>query len=163
VLGVALLIAFWVILGLGTFFIAMSGGLRGARSSLQAKSPGGSRLASLALVIIYAGFGIAIPVTLLTGNHANASSQYDGIKLNANDKAGRILFGQHCAICHTLAAANAVGKVGPNLDVLQPPKSLVLTTIQNGLSVGDGTMPQGIVVGKQASDVADFVSTVAGK
>jgi len=132
VLGVALLIAFWVILGLGTFFIAISG-------------------------------GIAIPITLLTGNHANASTQYDGIKLNAADKTGRILFGQHCAICHTLAAANAVGKVGPNLDVLQPPQSLVLTTIHNGLSVGDGTMPQGIVVGKQAVDVADFVSKVAGK
>jgi hypothetical protein len=163
VLGVGLLIAFWVILGLGTFFIAMSGGLKGARSSLQTKSRGGSRLASLSLVVLYAGFGIAIPVTLLTGNHANASSQYNGIKLNAADKAGRVLFGQHCAICHTLAAASAVGKVGPNLDVLQPPKSLVLTTIQNGLSVGDGTMPQGIVVGKQAVDVADFVSTVAGK
>jgi hypothetical protein len=163
VLGVALLIAFWVILGLGTFFIAMSGGLRGARDSLQSKSPGSGRLVSLVLVVIYAGFGIAIPVTLLTGNHANASSQYDGIKLGAADKQGRILFGQHCALCHTLAAANAVGKVGPNLDVLQPQQSLVLTTIKNGLSVGDGTMPQGIVVGKQAIDVADFVSKVAGK
>ena len=73
------------------------------------------------------------------------------------------MFGQHCAICHTLAAANAVGKVGPNLDVLQPPQSLVLTTIKNGLSVGDGTMPPDLVVGKQANDVANFVSTVAGK
>ena len=163
VLGVALLIAFWVILGLGTFFIAISGGLKGARSTLKSSSRGGSRLASLAIVIVFAGFGIAIPITLLTGNHANASTQYDGIKLNAADKTGRILFGQHCAICHTLAAANAVGKVGPNLDVLQPPQSLVLTTIHNGLSVGDGTMPQGIVVGKQAVDVADFVSKVAGK
>jgi hypothetical protein len=163
VLGVALLIAFWVILGLGTFFVAMTGGLKGARHTLQSKSPGGSRLVSLVLVVIYAGFGIAIPITLLTGNHANASSQYDGIKLDAADKQGRILFGQHCALCHTLAAANAVGKVGPNLDVLQPPQSLVLTTIKNGLSVGAGTMPQGIVVGKQAIDVADFVSKVAGK
>ncbi len=162
-LGVGLLIAFWVILGLGTFFIAITGGLKGARRTLQTKSRGGSRLVSLTLVVIYAGFGVTIPVLLLTGNHANASSQYDGIKLNAADKAGRILFGQHCAICHTLAAASAVGKVGPNLDVLQPPKSLVLTTIENGLSVGDGTMPQGIVVGKQAVEVADFVSTVAGK
>jgi mono/diheme cytochrome c family protein len=163
VLGVALLIAFWVILGLGTFFIAMRGGLKGARGTVQGKSRAGPRLASLLLMVIYAGFGIAIPLTLLTGNHANASSQYDGIKLNAADKAGRILFGEHCAICHTLAAANAVGKVGPNLDVLQPPQSLVLTTIHNGLSVGDGTMPQGIIVGKQAVDVADFVSKVAGK
>jgi len=162
VLGVALLIAFWVILGLGTFFIAMSGGLRGARSTLQSRSRTG-RLATLVFVVLYAGLGLAIPITLLTGNHANASSQYDGIKLNVAEKQGRVLFGQHCAICHTLAAANAVGKVGPNLDVLQPPKSLVLNTVLNGLSVGAGTMPQGIVVGRQAIDVADFVSTVAGK
>jgi hypothetical protein len=163
VLGVALLIAFWVILGLGTFFIAITGGLKGARSTLQSKSRSGSRLASLTLLIIYAGFGLAIPITLLTGNHANASNQFDGVKLTASDKQGRILFGQHCATCHTLSAANATGKVGPNLDVLQPPKALVLTTIQNGLSVGAGTMPQGLVVGKDANDVANFVSTVAGK
>jgi hypothetical protein len=56
-----------------------------------------------------------------------------------------------------------VGKVGLNLDALQPPKTLVLTTVQNGLSIGHGTMPAGIVVGKQANDVADFVSKVAGK
>jgi mono/diheme cytochrome c family protein len=163
VLGVALLIAFWVVLGLGTFFIAINGGLRGARSTLQSKSRSGSRLATMAMVILYAGFGLAIPITLLTGNHANASSQFDGVKLTASDKRGRILFGQHCATCHTLAAANATGKVGPNLDVLQPPKALVLNTIENGLSVGAGTMPQGLVVGKDANDVANFVSTVAGK
>ena len=29
------------------------------------------------------------------------------------------LFGENCAVCHTLAAANAVGKVGPNLDQLE--------------------------------------------
>ena len=162
-LGVALFIAFWVILGLGTFFIAIRGGIRGARDSLQTQSRRGSRAATFLFVVIYGGFGLALPITLLAGNHANASSQYDGIKLNAADKEGRVLFGQHCAICHTLAAASAVGKVGPNLDILQPPESLVLSTIQNGLSIGAGTMPQGLVVGKQAVDVADFVSKVAGK
>lgn len=162
-LGVVLLIVFWVVLGLGTFFVAMSGGLRGARSTLQARSRTGSRLAKFVLVVVYAGFALAIPIALLTGNHANASSQFDGIKLNAADKQGRILFGQHCAICHTLSAANATGKVGPNLDALQPPKELVLNTVKNGMSIGIGTMPQGLVVGNDAIDVADFVSKVAGK
>ncbi len=163
VLGVALLIAFWAILGLGTFFIAISGGLKGARTTLQSKSRSGSRVATFALLVIYAAFGIAIPVTLLSGNHANASSQFDGVRLNAADKQGRILFGQHCATCHMLSAANATGKVGFNLDALQPSKQLVLSTIQNGISIGKGTMPQGLVVGKDANDVANFVSTVAGK
>jgi hypothetical protein len=162
VLGVGLFIAFWLILGLGTFFFAMSGGIRGARTTLRGRS-GGSHAATFAFLVVFGGFGLAIPIALLSGNHANASSQFDGVKLTVGDKQGRILFGQHCAICHTLAAANAVGKVGLDLDALQPPKSLVLTTIQNGLSIGHGTMPQGIVVGKEATDVADFVSKVAGK
>ena len=32
------------------------------------------------------------------------------------------LFSENCASCHTLAAANATGKVGPNLDDLKPSK-----------------------------------------
>ena len=162
-LGVALFISFWLILGVGVFLIAMRGGVKRAVRPGQAPPSGGSRVASFLFVVIYGGIGLAVPIVLLAGNHANASAQYDGIKLNAADKEGRQLFGQHCGLCHTLAAANAVGKVGPNLDVLQPPYSLVLTTVQNGLDIGNGVMPQGIVVGKQAVDVADFVSKVAGK
>ena len=114
-----------------------------------------------------------IPLVFLTGNHANASSQVGGIKLNAAEKRGRELFGQNCAVCHTLAAANAIGKVGPNLDSLKPPASLVLNTINNGClqnppanspqaCLGNGTMPAQLVEGKDAQDVADFVAKVAG-
>ena len=42
------------------------------------------------------------------------------------------MFGEHCGVCHTLAAANAVGKVGPNLDVIQPTEQLTLHTIMYG-------------------------------
>lgn len=161
-LGVSLLIALWIALGLGTFLVAMTGGGRGGRAKGQGRSAA-NRLTLWLFTVVFAGFGLALPIAFLSGNHANASSQFDGVKLNAGDKQGRILFGQHCAVCHTLAAANAVGKVGLNLDALQPQKSLVLTTIQNGLTIGHGTMPAGLVVGKDASDVADFVSKVAGK
>ena len=34
--------------------------------------------------------------------------------------AGRAVFAKYCSTCHTLKASNAVGKVGPNLDVLHP-------------------------------------------
>ena len=77
-------------------------------------------------------FGVALPLLMLTGNHHNANAQVGGIKLTAAEKSGRELFGQHCGVCHTLAAANAVGKVGPNLDMLKPAQSLVLNTINNG-------------------------------
>jgi mono/diheme cytochrome c family protein len=167
--------AFWVVLGLGLFLVAARGGPRGLRAALQTQTLGGRQAVGISFLIAYVGFGIALPIVFLTGNHANASAQYAGLKLGASEKSGRELFGEHCAVCHTLAAANAVGKVGPNLDQLQPAESLVLKTINNGClqspppgdasetCLGQGTMPAGIVQGKQAQDVAAFVARVAGK
>ncbi len=174
VLAVALFIAFWVVLALSLFFVAVRGGVGGARQTLQTQSRGGRRAMMVIFAIIYVGFGVAIPVLFLTGNRARASSQVGGIKLTPAEKTGRELFGQHCGVCHTLAAANAVGKVGPNLDVLQPPSVLVLHTINNGClqnppanssetCLGYGTMPAEILQGRQAQQVADFVGKVAGK
>jgi mono/diheme cytochrome c family protein len=174
-LGVGLFIAFWVLLAFGLFFVAARGGLRGARATLQGQSRAANRVAGLAFTVILLGFGLALPIALLVGNHANASSQVGGLKLTQGEKAGRVLFGEHCAICHTLAAANAIGKVGPNLDTLKPPASLVLHTINNGClpnasgansseqCLGQGVMPAGIVQGRDAQNVANFVARVAGK
>ena len=124
-------------------------------------------------MLVYVGFGIVLPIVFLLGNRNNASAQVGGIKLTAAEKRGRELFGQHCGLCHTLAAANAVGKVGPNLDVIQPTAQLVLHTIMNGClqnppsgsqeaCLGEGTMPADIVQGVDATDVAQFVAKVAG-
>jgi hypothetical protein len=167
--------AFWVVLGLGLFLIAIRGGVGGLRTSLQTQQRGGSRALSVSLLVTYIGFGIVLPVVFLTGNHANANAQFMGVRLTAGEKSGRELFGQHCGICHTLQAANAVGKVGPDLDQLQPSESLILHTIINGClqkpgpseasqtCLGQGTMPAGILQGRQAQDVAAFVAAVAGK
>jgi outer membrane protein assembly factor BamB len=51
--------------------------------------------------------------------------------------SGEMVFSQNCATCHTLAAANATGTVGPNLDQLHPPESVV----QNQVINGGGGMP----------------------
>jgi hypothetical protein len=68
-----------------------------------------------------------------------------------------------------------VGKVGPNLDQLQPSEALVLHTLANGCltnppsaispttCLGQGTMPANVVQGKQAQQVAAFVAAVAGR
>jgi mono/diheme cytochrome c family protein len=173
-LAVVLFLAFWVVLAVALFFVAVRGGLGGARSTLQSQSRGGRKAASAVFAVIYIAFGIALPVIILSGNHSNASAKVGEIKLTAADKRGRELFGQNCGVCHTLAAANAVGKVGPNLDALRPPKSLVLHTIEYGClqnppandptaCLGYGTMPAAIVQGKDAQDVSDFVGKVAGR
>src|SRR5436305_9176800 len=131
-LATALFLAFWVLLALALFFIAARGGVRGARAALQTQTPGARRGAVIVFVFIYVAFGIAMPIAFLTGNHANASRQVGGVQLTKGQKRGRELFGEVCATCHTLAAADATGKVGPNLDTLKPPASLVLNTINNG-------------------------------
>jgi mono/diheme cytochrome c family protein len=125
------------------------------------------------MVFVYVGFGIALPLAMLIGNHAKASAQVGGVRLTAIEKQGRELFGEHCAVCHTLVAASAVGKVGPNLDVLKPSMALVLHTVANGClqaappgsseyCLAYGNMPADVVQGTQAQQVAAFVSRVAG-
>lgn len=175
-LGTWLFVAFWVLLGLAVFFIAVRGGPSGARAALQGQSYGARRAAGVLFTITYIGFGIAIPLGFLIGNHANASSQVGGYRLTPAMKSGRELFGQHCGVCHTLAAVpDAIGEVGPNLDMVKPSAALVLHTIANGClqspppgdkseaCLGHGTMPANILQGVQAQDVAKFVAQVAGR
>ena len=142
--------------------------------SVEADGRGSNTLVGVIFVIVTLGLGIALPLVILHGNHANASDQVGGVKLTADAKSGRSLFGEHCAVCHTMTAANAIGKVGPNLDTLKPPKSLVLRTIANGClpnatgnnaneaCLGQGVMPSQVVTGRDAQDVASFVAEAAG-
>jgi mono/diheme cytochrome c family protein len=174
VLAIVLFLGFWVVLALGLFFVAVRGGLGGARATLHTQSRGGRKAVGVIFAILYVGFGVALPALFLTGNHARASARVGEVKLTAADKRGRELFGQNCSVCHTLAAANATGKIGPNLDALRPPKELVLHTITYGClqnpppnssetCLGYGNMPAGLLQGRDAQDVADFVARVAGK
>jgi cytochrome c5 len=74
---------------------------------------------------------------------------------------GEALFSENCASCHTLAAANASGKVGPNLDQLKPSKSVVLKKVTNG----GGGMPAfgGRLSTAQIEAIAEYVARVAGQ
>jgi cytochrome c553 len=76
--------------------------------------------------------------------------------------AGKLIFTQSCGTCHTLKDAGTNGQVGPVLDQVKPSKALVLSALKKG-GLGSGTMPANIVTGKDAQDVATYVSSVAGK
>ena len=88
--------------------------------------------------------------------------------LSAQQQKGRELFSHSCSLCHTLAAANAVGRIGPNLDKLIPGvaasgrNAFVLSAILEGRARGKGQMPALLYQGKEAEDVASFVAAVAG-
>jgi mono/diheme cytochrome c family protein len=93
-----------------------------------------------------------------------------GITLAESDPEyrGAQLFATNCAGCHTLTAAGADGTgnrgsrvQGPNLNDRKESYRSVLYAIQNGGYSG-AIMPQNIVVGEEAREVARFVAKYAG-
>jgi mono/diheme cytochrome c family protein len=81
---------------------------------------------------------------------------------------GAVLFATHCSGCHTLSAAGTQGTgnrsvrtQGPNLDQRVETYEDALYAIQNGGFSG-AIMPQNIVVGPEAEEVARFVAHYAG-
>ena len=163
-------ILFWVLLGLGVFFVAMRGGPRGARQSLHTRSRAGQRLVTLGVVVLFA-FGLIVPAIVLAFNAEHkASVGVGGVHLNADEQKGRELFAHACVVCHTLAAVKSVGRTGPNLDIrvgddISTPagrRALVENAIEEGRARGLGQMPALLYQGKEAEDVAKFVAAVAG-
>jgi mono/diheme cytochrome c family protein len=82
---------------------------------------------------------------------------------------GAQLFATHCSGCHTLSAAGTQGSgnrgqrtQGPNLNQRTETYEDALFAIQNGGFSG-AIMPQNIVVGKEAEEVAHFVAKYAGE
>lgn len=168
---VYLVIAFWLLLGLGVFFVAMRGGPRGARRSLHTESKAGSRIIWLIVVLVFA-FGLVIPALVLASNgNDKASEAIGGVHLNAQQQKGRELFSHTCSLCHTLQATKSVARIGPNLDIrvgddIPTPagrRALVLGAILEGRARGLGQMPALLYQGREAEDVASFVAAVAGR
>ena len=90
------------------------------------------------------------------------------VKQGDQNYNGGVLFAQHCSGCHTLSAAGTQGSgnrgertQGPNLDQREESDEDVLFAIQNGGFTG-AIMPQNIVVGEEAEQVANFVAKYAG-
>jgi mono/diheme cytochrome c family protein len=90
---------------------------------------------------------------------------------SADVKNGSQLFVQRCSGCHTLGVVGAEGSAskvrdrervdGPNFDVRKECVDNVLYAIRNGGYSG-AIMPENLVVGKGAEDVAKFLQTYSG-
>jgi mono/diheme cytochrome c family protein len=94
----------------------------------------------------------------------------EGIEVSEGEREynGAVLFATHCSGCHTLAAAGTQGSgnrsvrtQGPNLDQRTETYDDALFAIQNGGFSG-AIMPQNIVVGDEAEELARFVAEYAG-
>lgn len=89
-----------------------------------------------------------------------------------NQIAGKELFVQKCGSCHTLARAGTKGSQGPNLDKAFGParsdglgEQTVAGVVRRQIAHTrrGSIMPEGLVTGADAKDVAAYVASVAGQ
>jgi mono/diheme cytochrome c family protein len=169
VTALIILVAVFVSIGLAVVFAAMSKGGDGsmARGRRRRRTRGALLVMGGAAIL----FGVGLPVLVGVVN-ANTQSKNapGGVRLTAAQQEGRQSFARNCSQCHRLAAANGVGRVGPDLDRLisQLPDqerkvAFVMDAIIKGRARGQGQMPRLVVDGEEAEHVAEFVATVAGR
>jgi cbb3-type cytochrome c oxidase subunit III len=111
-----------------------------------------------------------MPAKLVTGQDAddvaafvaaNAGVSGFAVSQTISGTNGKSIFKSQCASCHTLKDAGTTGTIGPNLDQLKPPFSIVQKQVTNGGRV----MPafKGKLTDAQIKAVAKYVSDNAGK
>jgi|SRR5215218_123751 len=161
---VAFILPFALLGGL-VLFVAFSGGPGAAREAYLTR---GSRLFKVSMIFIFVVFGALVPALVLAnkGEEAGAVGALRSEDLSGSEQNGKDLFRQQCASCHSLAAVNARGVTGPNLDDIgiaegKDGQTRVLNAIKNG-GTGQKRMPAGLLQGEEAQDVAEYVSKVAG-
>jgi mono/diheme cytochrome c family protein len=111
-------------------------------------------LVAFAVVTVVTVAVVVIVLSRDTG--ARARDGLGPITLTQQEQHGRALFAERCGSCHTLKGANAVGGIGPSLDMLRPPAPATLSAIRRG----PGPMPAGLLNGSDAEAVARFVVAV---
>jgi mono/diheme cytochrome c family protein len=102
---------------------------------------------------------------------AACGSEGNSVRDSATVERGSQLFAERCSGCHTLAKVGAQGSAskvrdrervdGPNFNVRKECAENVLYAIRNGGYSG-AIMPENIVVGKDADDVAQFLEKYSG-
>src|SRR3954469_13039295 len=114
---------------------------------------------------------LILPVVVIAAALSACGSGVCGSPLPPPYKPGAQLFADRCGGCHTLQPAGTQGTSdnkkdrervdGPNLDKRKETVQCVLYAIRNGGFSG-AIMPQNIVTGAQADEVAAFVAKYAG-
>ena len=152
----------FVLLGVGVIFIAFSGGPGRAREAYLTKGGGFFRFSML---LIYVSLGVAVPALVIADREPaeGGTPPLQDEKASSELEEGKELFRQTCASCHTLAAANARGVTGPDLDAIgEMTEERVLTAIRVG-GTGQKRMPAGLLEDDDAEAVAKYLTAVAGQ
>jgi mono/diheme cytochrome c family protein len=116
-----------------------------------------------------AGLGLVLSAAVLAGcGTANGSdpapASAEGIA------AGKSLFTGACGGCHALEDAGTEGRIGPNLDdafraarLMGWKDSQFEGVVLKWIEISRPPMPQNIVTGEDADNVAAYVAAVAGR
>jgi cytochrome c551 len=117
---------------------------------------------------------IAAGLTVVAAGAVACGSQgisHDVASQPENVQHGAQLFSERCSGCHTLSVVGAQGTTnnvrerertdGPNFNTRHETPDNVLYAIRNGGFSG-AIMPENIVVGKDADDVAAFLAKYSG-
>ena len=110
---------------------------------------------------------LLIAVLLAATGAAVAACGEENIDVPADQRNAAALFVERCSGCHTLKVAGTQGsstnvrtreyKDGPNFNQRHESVNCVLYAIRNG-GFSSGPMPQDIVTGPEAEELAKFVS-----
>jgi mono/diheme cytochrome c family protein len=152
----------FVLAGLAVMFVAFSGGPGAAREAYLTR---GGRIFTVGILLLYVALGVAVPAAVIAGRGeaTGGTSALRAAEPTPQQEMGKELFIQNCKSCHTLAAVQAHGVIGPNLDELGGlDKQRVLNAIKRG-GTGGGRMPPGLLEGEDADAVASYVAEVAGR
>lgn len=117
---------------------------------------------------------LAAATTLLAAAGGISACGSQGISVSKSSPyyKGAVLFRDHCSGCHTLATVGAEGSAtsikdrvrtnGPNFNIRKENVEQVLYAIRNGGFSG-AIMPENLVVGQDAKDIASFLAAYSGK
>jgi mono/diheme cytochrome c family protein len=159
---VAAFLAPFVLLGLGVIFVGFSGGPGQAREAYLTK---GGRSFRFSMLVLYVALGVAVPALVIAAREPaeGGTGPLQNEKASDDLEAGKELFRQTCASCHSLAAANARGVTGPNLDEIgEMTGDRVTKAIELG-GTGQKRMPARLLEGEDADEVAKYLAEVAGR
>jgi mono/diheme cytochrome c family protein len=114
---------------------------------------------------------VAIAMLALAGGISACGSQGNSVSKSSPYYRGAVLFRDHCSGCHTLAVVGAEGSAtsikdrvktnGPNFNIRKENEEQVLYAIRNGGFSG-AIMPENLVVGDDAKDIAKFLAQYSG-
>jgi mono/diheme cytochrome c family protein len=116
-------------------------------------------------------FALATMLLAAAGGLGACGTQTISLSKSNPDYRGAVLFRDHCSGCHTLAVVGAEGSAtsikdrlktnGPNFNIRKENVEQVLFAIRNGGFSG-AIMPENLVVGDNAQDIAEFLAKYSG-